>query len=81
MSTYSGDQPIVAAMVIDGATTNLTTAQLKAASPANTVYTFSTFYSLVYNGQTVSFRPNYPYVLDASLKAALLAAGAPMTAA
>jgi hypothetical protein len=62
-----------------GATGTLDVAALKLTAGATNVYRFSADLTLPFNGQLVQFRQNLVYALDANLKAALLAASAPMT--
>jgi hypothetical protein len=67
--------------VINGCVTQLTAATMKATMPSGSVYTFTTPYSFHFEKKLVQFHQGQPVHLDAKLKAALLAAGAPMTAA
>jgi hypothetical protein len=78
---YSGDQQKTTPTVINGAHANVAVMTLKAAAPANTVYTFSADWWTISNGVPFHFRSGQSYQLDATQKAALLAASAPMAAA
>jgi hypothetical protein len=80
MAIYTGDQQTTSVLVINGVHASVTGAVLKAASPANTTYKFTDNYTFHYGNSPLSFRPNVAYVLDPALKAALLAASAPMVA-
>ena len=81
MTVYTGDQPNIGMMVANGIMSVATAAALKAISPASTIYTFTANFTHVFNGAHLNFRAGESYYLDASLKAALLAASAPMVAA
>lgn len=81
MAIYDGDQPTGVPMIVNGVHVNASAAVLKAASPAGTIFTFTANYSYVQKGQHLQFRRGASYALDAALKAALLAASAPMVAA
>jgi hypothetical protein len=81
MAIYEGDQPTTTTVVINGIHSSANAAQLKAVSPAGSVYTFTASYVHKFNGQNVSYRKGISYALDGQLKAQLLALGAPMIAA
>jgi hypothetical protein len=81
MAIYEGDQSTLTTVVMNGTHTSVNAAQLKSMAAAGSVYTFTTSCSHVYKGQHLSFRKGVSYVLDPTLKAALLAEGAPMTLA
>ena len=85
MAIYSGDQPTGTPAVVNGVHVTLTAAQVKTTqTAANTAYTFTanyTFHWPVIGGTPTSYRKGVTYSLDPALKAALLAAGAPMAAA
>ena len=85
MAIYEGDQQTTAVGVINGVHTSMTAAVMKSIAPAGvSTYTFTksyTFHNPVPNGQPLDFRRGVSYHLDATLKAALLAASAPMVAA
>lgn len=81
MSSLDGEQFIGATIVINGAHVSGTTAIIKAAAPANTAYTFTKAYSVMYRGQHISYVKSRTYILSADVKALLLAASAPMVAA
>jgi hypothetical protein len=81
MAIYEGDQNTSSTIVINGIHTSTNAAQLKTIAAAGTVYTFTASYRHAYKGQHLDFRKGVSYVLDPNLKAVLLAAGAPMTAA
>ena len=80
MAIYSGDQQNVTTVVVNGAHVPMSAATLKTASPAGSVFRFSANFTFHYAGNAEDFRSNTAYVLDATLKAALIAAGAPMVA-
>jgi len=84
MSIYEGDQQQSAVSVVNGVHSVTTPAQVKAAQTTGfTTYQFTTSFVYSYpaiNGVSVSYRKGVAYSLDALLKAALLAAGAPMVA-
>jgi len=77
-SIYSGDQPVLKPAVFNGVIEGQTpTIMDNVGLPAGyTNYVFSVNFVLVYNGQTISFRPNIPNAIDTALFAALTAAGA-----
>jgi len=82
MAIYSGDQQTVNSAVAGGhvvETANATV--LDAITGEASTYVFSTFWTQVFNGQTLSFRPGVPYSVDAALLTALNAASAPITSA
>ena len=81
MTIYEGDQSKSTTVVVNGIHTSVNAAQLKTMTAAGTVYTFTAPYHHTLNGQHLDFRGGVSYVLDANLKALLLAAGAPMVAA
>ena len=81
MPLYEDDQATCATLVNKGTHTSVNAAQLKAACPPGTVYTFTKAFNHVYNGQHLGYRKGVSYYLDPTLKAALLALGAPMVAA
>ena len=81
MAIYEGDQSTSTIMVIKGIHASVSAATLKASAPAGSVYTFTASFNHIFNGREVSYRKGVSYVLDASLKSALQALGAPMTAA
>lgn len=67
--------------VINGCVTHLTAAAMKATMPTGSVFTFNTPYSFHFEKKLIQFHQGQPVHLDPKLKAALLAANAPMTAA
>lgn len=67
--------------VIRGQMLQMNAALMKTVHPANSVYVFSSPFCFHYNRGVVQFRRGQPYCLDAPLKAALVAAGAPMSLA
>ena len=81
MAIYEGDQSKTATVVINGMLASMSATQLKASSAAGTVYTFTASYRHSFNGRHLDYRKGMSYALDAKLKAALLALGAPMVAA
>ena len=81
MAVNDQDQPSAGPMMIGGVMAAAQPAALKAASPANSVYTFSISYVYHWGNGPLTFRRGCSYTLDPRLKAALLAAGAPMVAA
>jgi hypothetical protein len=81
MTTFEDDQSTSATLVMNGTHTSINAAQLKAVSPAGTVFTFTASYRHAFNGQNLDFRKGASYALDTALKTRLLAAGAPMVAA
>jgi hypothetical protein len=67
------------AMMFNGGHMPLDVAALKlTAGPAN-VYRFDQTFVFWWNGQLPTFKQHCTYALDAELKAALIAAAAPMT--
>jgi hypothetical protein len=75
----SDQQNLQQTMVFGGILGPLNVAALKAqVGPAN-VYQFSKDFQFVFNKHICSFRHGEVYALDAALKAALIAASAPMT--
>ena len=67
--------------VVKGGMTQMTPATMKATHPAGSVYTFSRAFTLQ-NGRTLlQFHRGQTYHLDPALRATLLAANAPITAA
>ena len=81
MAVNDQDQPSAGPMMIGGVVAVATPAVLKAVAPANSVYTFSTGYVYHWGSGPLTFRRGFAYALDPRLKAALLAAGAPMAVA
>jgi hypothetical protein len=75
---YTGDQPTAGSAIIDGVTVATNATLLDGLQGEAPTYGFSALFTMVFNGQTLSFRPNVPYSIDASLLAALTAAGAPI---
>ncbi len=67
--------------VVNGAMTQMTPAVMKATHPANSVYTFSKSFTWNNGRSLLQFHRGQSYHLDPPLKAALLAAGAPITLA
>ena len=67
--------------VIKGAMTQMTPATMKATHPAGSIYTFSQSFTLQRGRALLQFHHGQSYYLDPALKAALLAANAPITAA
>jgi hypothetical protein len=67
--------------VIKGAMTQMTPTAMKAMHPIGSVYTFNKTYTWHSGRGLLQFRRGQSYYLDPPLKAALLAAGAPITAA
>jgi hypothetical protein len=81
MAIYENDQSKTTTVVINGIHASANAAQLKAMAPAGSVYTFTASFLHNFNGQQLSYRKGLSYILDAKLKAELLARGAPMVAA
>ena len=85
MAIYAGDQPTSQTGVVNGVHVSMNAAAVKAiATTTATTYTFTkayTFHNPVPNGTPLSFRAGVSYQLDTALKAALLAASAPMVLA
>jgi len=81
MAVNDQDQPAAGPVVIGGLMAVGTAQVLKAISPANSVYTFTTEYTYHWRNGPLSFRRNFSYTLDPQLKAVLLAAHAPMMVA
>lgn len=67
--------------VVKGAMTQMTSATMKTIHPAGSVYTFTKAFTCHSGRSLLQFHRGQSYHLDPPLKAALLAAGAPMTAA
>jgi hypothetical protein len=67
--------------VVHGAMTQMTAATMKTLHPANSIYTFSKAFTWNTGHAVLQFHHGQSYSLDPALKAALLAAGAPITAA
>jgi hypothetical protein len=67
--------------VVRGAMTQMTPSTMKSLHPANSIYTFSKAFSWNTKHGLIQFHRGQSYYLDPALKAALLAAGAPITAA
>jgi hypothetical protein len=84
MAIYEGDQQQLNTAVVNGVHAQLSPAQLKTVQAAGfTTYQFTasyTFHWPILNGGPISYRKGVAYTLDPALKAALLAAGAPMVA-
>jgi hypothetical protein len=85
MTIYEGDQQQTAYAIVNRIVAAQSPAQIKAAQPASsTTYQFTASYTFHYpatgTGSPLSFRKGVAYSLDPALKAALLAAGAPMVA-
>jgi hypothetical protein len=80
MANYTGDQQTTTAIVVNGAHVNASLAAVKAAAPASSTYQFTAAFAIHFNGTNLAFLKGKTYVLDATEKAALLAASAPMTA-
>jgi hypothetical protein len=85
MSIYEGDQQTTQTGVINGVHAVMSNALVKSNAIANnaTAYQFTASYTFHYpatTGTPVNYRKGVAYQLDAALKAALLAAGAPMVA-
>jgi hypothetical protein len=66
-------------MVVKGTTGPINVAALKAASGSTNVYQFTKDFTFAFNQSHTSYRHGGIYVLDTQLKAALIAAAAPMT--
>lgn len=66
---------------VNGELSQMTAATMKATHPANSVYTFTKQYAFFWQGQHLQYHKGQSYHLDPTLKAALLAVSAPMTAA
>ena len=81
MTINDDDQNKSATVVINGVHTSVNATQLKFNSPVGSVYTFTAAYHHLFNGQHLDYRKGASYVLDPTLKATLLALGAPMVAA
>ncbi len=81
MAVYDQDQPAAGPMVVGGIQAVATATALKAVAPANSVYVFNSAYGFHWGQGPIAFRRGFAYTLDARLKAALLAANAPMAAA
>ena len=81
---YEGDQQTTQTAVVNGCHTSLNAAAVKASvTNGAAAYQFTasyTFHNPVPNGGPLSFRKGVAYSLDPALKAALLAASAPMVA-
>ena len=74
------DQMNVAqSMIINGVRSPVNATTLKASAGASNVYKFNKTFPFHWNGQITTYRQNQVYALDAALKAALVAASAPMT--
>lgn len=67
--------------MVNGRLVQMSATSMKTTHPANSVYVFSRPYTLHFQHGIVQFHRGQPYCLDPLLKAALLAAGAPMTLA
>ncbi len=67
--------------VVNGAMTQMTAVTMKASHPANSIYTFSRAFTWNTGHGMIQFHRGQSYCLDPALKAALLAAGAPVSAA
>lgn len=67
--------------VVNGHIVTVNAAQMKAQSPAGSVFVFTKNYTFHYVKHTVAFRQGRPYVLESALVTALQAASAPMVAA
>lgn len=65
-------------MLVNGVRSPLNATTLKASAGSTNVYKFSKTFHFAFNGHTMNFGQNGIYALDAALKAALLAASAPM---
>ena len=74
MAIYEGDQQTGTPLVINGVHVNATPAVAAAVLPATTAYKFTSPYQF----QGIQYRTGITYSLHAALKAALLAASAPM---
>jgi hypothetical protein len=81
MTIFENDQCTTTTLVASGTHANVNAAQLKAVSPAGSVYTFTATWMHIYNGRHLDYRKGASYVLDPGLKAVLLASAAPMVAA
>lgn len=79
MAIYDGDQPTGTAILVNGTHAILSKVQAAAALPASTAFVFSIPYAHVFKGVHYVFRKGVSYSLKPDLKAALLAASAPMT--
>jgi hypothetical protein len=78
-SIYNGDQQTGQTIVVNGVhTTTTVVAAIKAVAATNSVYRFTREYTVNWNGQHCTYREGVSYPLDSALKAALLAASAPM---
>ncbi len=65
----------------NGKMTQMTAATMKATHPMGSVYSFAKTFTWHSGRSLLQFHRGQSYHLDPALKAALLAAGAPMTAA
>jgi hypothetical protein len=82
MAIFEDDQSKLGTVVLQGSMhASVNAAQLKAIAPAGSVYTFTASWSHSYKGQHLSYRKGMSYSLDPTLRAALLAAAAPMVVA
>jgi hypothetical protein len=66
-------------MVVNGVHALVNVATLKTTAGSTNVYRFSKSFAFRWNGQTIDYKQNGIYALDAALKTALIAASAPMT--
>ena len=78
-SNEPADHNPAGVVVINGALAPATAAAVKATAPASGSYTFTANFALAYKGATLMFKRGKPEALDGDLKAALLAASAPMS--
>jgi hypothetical protein len=80
----STDEPadqanVTQAMVVNGVHAVMNVTTVKASAGASNVYKFTKSFAFPWNGQHTTYKQSCVYALDAALKAALIAASAPMT--
>jgi len=66
-------------MIINGVRSPIDPLALKASAGSTNVYKFTKSFTFMWNGHVTGYKQNCIYALDAALKAALVAASAPMT--
>ncbi len=81
MSQIDGETLILPPVLVNGAHSPATAATVKAVSPASSVYTFTAKFAFVWRGVHLTFRAGHSVSLPTDLRAALIAASAPMVAA
>ena len=83
MAIYDGDQQMTAPIIVNGTHAAGTAALVKAvAGPSAVAYRFTAPFTFHHTGSTspLHYRRGVSYLLDATTRAALIAAAAPMTA-